>query len=378
VQVVLAGKDSQEIHLATLRSGEFFGEMALFQQQPRSATVIAREACSLLEIKGEKFLRLASQHPDIEFRVLLTLSERLRHTNEQVLAFHLKDVDEKLTLFNLKLDTELRVVDASMKAAQTVFDQTKLRADEVINSAERSRTRITTALTAIGSVVTVGIALFGFLGIKEILDIRKELSIVVEMKGQVRKHADDVKKLIKDTTDLFRDFEANRHLIDRARDNVSALLDLPDIPNLLRDRNKIHQAVERYDDLRQAKSDDPYLRLLLLDEIADHIITQRGGNRIDYTELLGKILEDARTPERKMTAYFLLLTNAILLDPPMKIFENGKTFDTTLAEFRKYVRDNKDTRFPKRVVDPIKRLLDQESPEVQKRFQPIKDLISTR
>jgi CRP/FNR family transcriptional regulator, cyclic AMP receptor protein len=96
VQIVLLGKDGQEIVLAILRNGEVFGEMSLFQQKPRSATVIAKEPCLLLEIKGEEFLKLAHTYPDIELKMLLTLSERLRHVNEQVLAVRQKEVDEKL------------------------------------------------------------------------------------------------------------------------------------------------------------------------------------------------------------------------------------------------------------------------------------------
>jgi Sec-independent protein translocase protein TatA len=76
-----------------------------------------------------------------------------------------------------------------------------------------------------------------------------------------------------------------------------------------------------------------------------------------------------------MISYFLLLANAVLID--IKSFENGKTFDATLAEFKRYMRENKNTQMKKQAVDPIKKLFDKESPEMQKRFQPIKELIST-
>jgi signal transduction histidine kinase/ActR/RegA family two-component response regulator len=67
--------------------------MGLFEQRPRCATVRAREACVVLEVRGEELRRLSEVRPDIEFKVLLKVSERLRSKNEQMLALHLKGVE---------------------------------------------------------------------------------------------------------------------------------------------------------------------------------------------------------------------------------------------------------------------------------------------
>src|SRR5262245_6438210 len=142
VQVVLPEKGGNQITLSTLRKGEIFGEMAVLDKRPRSATVKANENCTLLEVKGQEFLKILADHSDLEFKILLKLSERLRVLNDHLLTMKVQDIDEKLKLFNDKLDAELKAVEASLKAAQAVFDQTKLRADEIISSAERSRTRV--------------------------------------------------------------------------------------------------------------------------------------------------------------------------------------------------------------------------------------------
>jgi signal transduction histidine kinase/CheY-like chemotaxis protein len=93
VEVVLSGGGGQTIVLSVLPSGETFGEMGLIERRPRCATVRACKPCVILEIKGEDLRRLAEARPELEFTVLLKVSERLRSSNEQVLALHLKGIE---------------------------------------------------------------------------------------------------------------------------------------------------------------------------------------------------------------------------------------------------------------------------------------------
>ena len=82
-----------EVLLATMQRGETFGEMGVFERRPRSATVRARERCVVLKISGEALHRLADAHPEIGFRLLLQVAERLRGKSEQILTLHLKNVE---------------------------------------------------------------------------------------------------------------------------------------------------------------------------------------------------------------------------------------------------------------------------------------------
>ena len=85
--------EGPEILLATMHRGETFGEMGVFERRPRSATVRARQTCVVLKVKGEALHRLADAHPEIGFRLLLRVSERLRSKNEHILTLHLKSVE---------------------------------------------------------------------------------------------------------------------------------------------------------------------------------------------------------------------------------------------------------------------------------------------
>jgi CRP-like cAMP-binding protein len=78
VQVVMRGPEGQDVPLAVLGAEEFFGEVAVLEGRPRSATVTALEQCLLLEIKGEEVRRLLQAHPDIHSQVHAKMSARVR------------------------------------------------------------------------------------------------------------------------------------------------------------------------------------------------------------------------------------------------------------------------------------------------------------
>jgi CRP-like cAMP-binding protein len=67
--------------LATLRSGEFFGEMALVDGKPRSATVVACTPMTLYVFDPREFFSLVQDFPPVARRILAEMAERLRHAN---------------------------------------------------------------------------------------------------------------------------------------------------------------------------------------------------------------------------------------------------------------------------------------------------------
>lgn len=90
-EVSKTGKSpSEKKYLADLHRGSIFGEMSVFDNAPYSATVKAREDCSVHVIKGEDFKKFLKKNPDVAYEVFCTLisliSSRLRRTN---LAFSL-------------------------------------------------------------------------------------------------------------------------------------------------------------------------------------------------------------------------------------------------------------------------------------------------
>ena len=77
--------------LAILKPGNFFGEMSLIDDVPRSATAIAHETSMLLSIEKNKFEEFLFLDKDIAYTVLWafcrTLNTRLRETNDKIKSF---------------------------------------------------------------------------------------------------------------------------------------------------------------------------------------------------------------------------------------------------------------------------------------------------
>lgn len=92
VKVLLYGKGGQEFILTILGPGNFFGEMAIFEAAPRSATVMTVEPCELLLLGQKNLSGLLKKHPMIAVKILKNLSQRLRKTNEQIRSLVMFDI----------------------------------------------------------------------------------------------------------------------------------------------------------------------------------------------------------------------------------------------------------------------------------------------
>ena len=84
VRLMISGKETT---LTTLGAGEFFGEISLFDDGPRSADIVANKECLVYKITVENFNKLANEHPDLATPMLLaigkTLTARIRADNKR-------------------------------------------------------------------------------------------------------------------------------------------------------------------------------------------------------------------------------------------------------------------------------------------------------
>jgi CRP/FNR family cyclic AMP-dependent transcriptional regulator len=80
----ILGKEGKEVCLAQLSEGEVFGEMALFEQMPRSATVRALGDVRVLTIDKKTFLRRVHEDPSLAFRILQKMSFRIRELDTEL------------------------------------------------------------------------------------------------------------------------------------------------------------------------------------------------------------------------------------------------------------------------------------------------------
>ena len=76
--------DGRTITLATFGPGDIFGELAMFEDELRSATVEAIEPTWVVAVLGPDMRRLMTEHPEISMRLVVALGRRLRETNERL------------------------------------------------------------------------------------------------------------------------------------------------------------------------------------------------------------------------------------------------------------------------------------------------------
>src|SRR5207253_46921 len=81
---ITAGQGHGHVELTKMAPGQYFGELALFDGSPRSATATASEDARLLVLEREDFLDYIRKHPEASLAILAELGARLRHTNALV------------------------------------------------------------------------------------------------------------------------------------------------------------------------------------------------------------------------------------------------------------------------------------------------------
>lgn len=92
VKVYRVAEDGREKTLALLGPGEFFGEMALLDEGPRSAIAETLEPSALYLLHRNDFLATITENPSIALQIIRVLSRRIRQTNAQIMDIVFRDV----------------------------------------------------------------------------------------------------------------------------------------------------------------------------------------------------------------------------------------------------------------------------------------------
>ena len=86
VRIIQEGVDGEQLQLAILGAGDFFGEQALLDESPRTASVVAAESCHIIGFFRPDLLELIESNPRLGLKIVMRLSQmisvRLRHTNK--------------------------------------------------------------------------------------------------------------------------------------------------------------------------------------------------------------------------------------------------------------------------------------------------------
>lgn len=110
VKIIRLDKEGREVVLAILGEGQFFGEMSLFRNEPRSANVVTLEPSDVLMLRREHFSSVLEEHPGIGLALLREMARRLRRIAEQIEALALNRAEQQVSSALLKLTDDFGII----------------------------------------------------------------------------------------------------------------------------------------------------------------------------------------------------------------------------------------------------------------------------
>src|SRR5918999_5450319 len=100
--------DGRQITLATFGPGDIFGELAMFDDERRSATVEATDDLDALAILGGDMRRLMREHADLALNIAVSLVRRLRAANERLARQSFQTVQSRVAAVLAQLVDQAR------------------------------------------------------------------------------------------------------------------------------------------------------------------------------------------------------------------------------------------------------------------------------
>jgi CRP/FNR family cyclic AMP-dependent transcriptional regulator len=130
VKVYLSDEKGKEVLLNIQGPGEYFGELALIDEAPRSASIMTLESCQMAVVSRAGFERCLEEHPSFALGLIRILVRRIRSLTEQVRGLALLDVYGRVANSLLHMATE--------QEGKLVIDQ-RLTQQEIANMVGASR-----------------------------------------------------------------------------------------------------------------------------------------------------------------------------------------------------------------------------------------------
>lgn len=92
VKVLMRDEEGKEVILSILKEGDYFGELSLIDEQPRSASVVAMEPSEMTLLLKADFLQCVASNPGIAMTIMRGLAQRLREADVKIESLALMDV----------------------------------------------------------------------------------------------------------------------------------------------------------------------------------------------------------------------------------------------------------------------------------------------
>ncbi|MBA3328216.1 MAG: Crp/Fnr family transcriptional regulator [Solirubrobacterales bacterium] len=152
-RAIRAHGDGRTIALAHFGPGDIFGELAMFDDESRSATVEALDEFDAVAILGPDMRRLLREHPDISVKLVIALGRRLRAANERIARQSFQTVQSRVAGVLTQLVGQAQAEGASETDVLVTITQADIA--QLAGSSRESASRFLAVLERAG-VVTQG------------------------------------------------------------------------------------------------------------------------------------------------------------------------------------------------------------------------------
>ena len=145
--------DGRSITLANFGPGDIFGELAMFDDERRSATIETLEDTEAIAILGGDMRRLLAEHAEISVKLLASLGRRLRETNERLARQSFQTVQSRVASVLLQLVAGVRSEGA--EEGDVLITSTQASLAQLAGSSRESASRFLAVLERAG-IITQG------------------------------------------------------------------------------------------------------------------------------------------------------------------------------------------------------------------------------
>jgi CRP-like cAMP-binding protein len=152
-RAVRSHSDGRTITLASFGPGDIFGELAMFDDERRSATVEAVDDLEVVAVLGADMRRLVRQHPEIAAKLLTAVTRRLRETNERLTRQSFQTVQSRVAQVVSALVEQARTEGATEQDVPIRVTQSDIA--QLAGSARESASRFLAVLERAG-IITQG------------------------------------------------------------------------------------------------------------------------------------------------------------------------------------------------------------------------------
>jgi CRP/FNR family transcriptional regulator len=142
--------DGRQITIATFGPGDIFGELAMFDDERRSATVEATDGLEVLGILGNDMRRLLRSYPEMTVKLVTSLSRRLRAANERLARQSFQTVQSRVASVLAQLVAQAQAEGAPPRDVQVVATQADLA--KLAGSSRESASRFLAVLERAGVI----------------------------------------------------------------------------------------------------------------------------------------------------------------------------------------------------------------------------------